>query len=256
MDARRILKLCTLVFSILALRAGGFLIPWAADQAAGVSPETRNPSMPSFSVPAVRNHFAVMTPFSDRMRREGTIYNVEEKQAPSLPQAVRKYMNVFTTSGKADFRIGLKNAAMYYDLLDPVLKEYGLPTEILFLAYIESGFDESARSYADAVGPWQFTEETARRYGLQIDETVDERTDFLKSTHAAARYLKDLYLEFGSLELALAAYNSGENRVRSAIYYGGTDDFWTLASDGLFPRQTVEHVAKFSAAMVLSERVQ
>lgn len=257
MGVQKTLKLYACVFSVLALGAGGVLIPWVVDYASGVSPETRNPPFPSFSVLGQRNHFAATTPFTDRLRREVTSYDyVDLTKAPSLPQPVSKYLKVFTTSGKADFRRGLKNAARYYNTLEPVLRQYGLPSEMLFLAYIESGFDEAARSPADAVGPWQFTEETARRYGLRIDETVDERTDFLKSTHAAGKYLRELYLEFGTLELALAAYNSGENRVRSAIYYGGTDDFWTLASYGLFPRQTVNHVAKFSAAMVLSDRVQ
>jgi hypothetical protein len=258
MDARSIVKICILAFSIFAFRATSLFIPWLMDQASGLSPENRVPLVPSFYVDGVRNHFAARTLMTNRMRREGTrfTYSDPRENAPSLPQPVEKYLDVFTSSGKADFRKGLKNAARYYSMLDPVLKQYGLPTEMLFLAYIESGFDQGARSYADAVGPWQFMEGTARKYGLRVDETVDERTDFLKSTHAAAKYLKELYVEFGSLELALAAYNSGENRVRTAIRYGGTDDFWTLASDGFFPHQTVDHVAKFSAAMVLCEQVQ
>ncbi len=250
MSSRHAVRLSALVTTIILLQFTGFtsmehLVP--SDEPA-VRPDV--PAFPSFAIESPRRDLPVSSPVSDLLRRQSR--SPDYVKQPALPKPVKRYMHVFTTSGRIDFRSGLELANEYSSTFGPVLNEYGLPTELIFLAYVESNFDHDARSYANAVGPWQFTAATARRYGLQVDETVDERKDFLKSTHAAGRYLRDLYLEFGSLELTLAAYNTGENRVRSAILRGGTADFWTLASRGYFPRQTVNHVAKFSAALLLA----
>jgi membrane-bound lytic murein transglycosylase D len=239
-----------LLCAVLLLRFTGVFSLWLKEGVAEVFQEEDAPVFPSFSLESMRNQIQASSVMIDLVRGEKgrEAYGHQE----SLPQPVKKYLNVFTTSGKVEFRKGLLKAGKYSDVLGPVLNEYGLPSEMLMLAYIESGFKMNARSRTNAVGPWQFMEATARRYGLRIDEHVDERVDFLKATHAAGRYLSDLLEEFGSLELTLAAYNTGERRVRSAIIRGGTTDFWTLASKGHFSRQTVNHVAKFSAAMLLT----
>jgi membrane-bound lytic murein transglycosylase D len=93
------------------------------------------------------------------------------------------------------------------------LRRRGMPEELMYLAMAESGFNPQAHSTAEAVGIWQLVPDTGRRYGLQIDDTVDERRDAEKATDAALSYLSDLYKRFGSWYLAAAAYNTGENRV-------------------------------------------
>lgn len=250
MRNRNAVRLSALVTIVLLMQFTGMLSVDLRVFESGTATPEETPVFPSFALSSPRRNVPVSSPMTDLVRRRSR-YPDYVKQ-PSLPSPVKRYMRVFTTSGKLDFRSGLERASEYGSRFGSVLNEYGLPTELIFLAYVESNFDRNARSYANAVGPWQFMAATARRYGLRVDDTVDERKDFLKSTHAAGRYIRDLYLEFGSLELALAAYNTGENRVRSAVLRGGTTDFWALAQRGYFPRQTVNHVAKFSAALLLA----
>gem|GEM_PF-4480570 len=250
MKRSRLSSLVLLLFVILLLRFTGAFSFWMKEGVADVYIADNVPFLPSFSLDSFRSQVAVSSVITDFMRSEKG--RQEYGMQHALPPRVKEYIDLFTTSGRKHFNRGLSKANTYSDQLGPVLNHYGLPTEMLILAYIESNFNVNARSTADAVGPWQFMKETAMRYGLRVDEHVDEREDMLKATHAAGRYLRDLVREFPSLELAVAAYNTGENRVRSAILREGSTDFWTLASKGEFSRQTVNYVAKFSAAMILT----
>ncbi len=101
----------------------------------------------------------------------------------------------------------------YERMIGRKLRRRGMPQGLIYLAMIESGFNPAAHSRAEAIGIWQLVPDTARRYGLRVDETVDERRDAAKATDAALSYLSYLYNRFGSWYLAAAAYNSGENRV-------------------------------------------
>jgi soluble lytic murein transglycosylase-like protein len=133
-----------------------------------------------------------------------------------------------------------------------VLHQHGLPTELAGVAAVESGFDPLALSPKGARGLWQFMPETARRYGLLVDSRRDERLDPVKSTHAAAKYLKDLHAQFEDWPLALAAYNSGEGRVERALERLGARDFWTLSRFAALPDETRRYVPAVLARVTAS----
>jgi membrane-bound lytic murein transglycosylase D len=131
----------------------------------------------------------------------------------------------------------------YFTMMDGVLSKYGLPTELKYLAVIESKLKRTAVSWAGAVGPWQLMPVTARELGLKVTRTYDERTNYVKSTHAAALYLRDLYNEFGDWLLVIAAYNGGPGNVYSAIRKSGSRNFWNLQY--YLPAESRNHVKKF-----------
>lgn len=131
----------------------------------------------------------------------------------------------------------------YFNMMDGVFKRHGLPVELKYLAVIESELRPKAVSWAGAVGPWQFMPGTARTLGLKVTSRVDERTNYYKSTQAAAVYLKDLYDEFGDWLLVIAAYNGGPANVYSAIRKSGSRNFWALQR--YLPNETRNHVKKF-----------
>jgi membrane-bound lytic murein transglycosylase D len=133
-----------------------------------------------------------------------------------------------------------------------ILRDKGLPEELAFLPLIESGFYLNAYSRARAVGPWQFIASTAKRYGLVIDWWRDERKDPVKSTHAAAEYLRDLYRMFGSWKLALAAYNAGEGRIQRALKRTGAEDYWSLLNTRQIRNETKEYVPRYIAATMIA----
>lgn len=138
-----------------------------------------------------------------------------------------------------------------FDMMDGVLKQHGLPVELKYLAVIESRLQPFAVSWAGAVGPWQFMEGTGRMMGLRIGPTIDERTDFFKSTHAAARYLNQLYRQYGDWLLVIAAYNCGPGGVQSAIRRSGSRNFWNLQYH--LPEESRLHVKKFIATHYIME---
>lgn len=127
-------------------------------------------------------------------------------------------------------------------MLAGILRAHGLPPSLLGVAAVESGFNPAALSPKGARGLWQLMPETARRYGLAVEPGRDDRLDPVKSTHAAARYMNDLYAQFQDWPLALAAYNAGENRVERALERRGAGDFWTLSRLAALPEETRRYV--------------
>ncbi|HUQ96422.1 MAG TPA: lytic transglycosylase domain-containing protein [Chitinophagaceae bacterium] len=139
----------------------------------------------------------------------------------------------------------------YFDMMDGVLGQYGLPAELKYLAVIESQLKSGAVSWAGAVGPWQFMPATARNMGLRIGKGRDERTDYTKSTHAAAKYLTNLYGIYNDWLLVIAAYNGGPGVVNNAIRRSGSRNFWELQR--YLPAESRNHVKKFIATHYIME---
>lgn len=139
----------------------------------------------------------------------------------------------------------------YFNLIDNIFMQYGLPKELKYLAVIESNLSTAATSWVGAGGPWQFMPYTARDYGLVVNGVSDERRDYHKSTHAAARYLLALYKDMHDWLLVIAAYNGGPGRVYSAIKKSGSKDFWQLQY--FLPQESRNHVKKFIATHYIME---
>jgi membrane-bound lytic murein transglycosylase D len=168
--------------------------------------------------------------------------------------AVDHWLDYYQSRGRRTIQVHLGRAGRYEETLRAILREHGLPQDLVYLSLIESGYNPNAYSRAHAVGLWQFLASTARRYGLRVTYWIDERRDPVLATHAAAAYLKDLYEEFGSWYLAAAAYNGGSSRVRRAIRRTGSRDFWTLARRGYLPSETRNYVPKFIAAALIAKQ--
>lgn len=166
--------------------------------------------------------------------------------------AIEKNVVLFRDRLKERFSIWLERSARYMDIMKDVLREKELPEELVFLPIVESGFNLNAYSPARAVGPWQFIASTAKRYGLVIDWWRDERKDPIKSTQAAADYLKDLYKMFGSWNLALAAYNAGEGRISKALKKTDSVDYWSLLHTKQIRNETKEYVPRYIAATLIA----
>ena len=169
---------------------------------------------------------------------------------------VRHFINQFSKSGRNDLEKALSRSGKYMPMIAQVLHEEGVPEELAYLALIESGFVIHSSSSSGAVGLWQFVTGTARRYGLKIDSWVDERRDPLKSTRAAAAYLKDLHNYFGRWYLAVAAYNAGQGAIDKAMQSSGAKDFWTLSTNAKLNEETRNFVPKFVAASLIASDPQ
>jgi membrane-bound lytic murein transglycosylase D len=161
---------------------------------------------------------------------------------------VDKWLDYFTGRGRPTFERWLVRSGRYMDSMKKILEKEGVPTDLVHLVFVESGFNPHARSVASAVGPWQFIRGTANLFGLKVNSWVDERKDPEASTVAAARYLKHLHGLFNSWPLALASYNAGEGAVGRAIKRQGTRDFWSLR----LPEETRNYVPKFMAVLAIS----
>ena len=139
----------------------------------------------------------------------------------------------------------------YFNLIENILKQYGLPIELKYIAVIESNLSVGATSIVGAGGPWQFMPPTARNFGLVVNAAVDERRDYYKSTHAAAKYLLILYKQLNDWLLVMAAYNGGLGRVNSAIKKSGSRDFWRLQYN--LPEESRTYVKRFIATHFIME---
>ena len=170
-----------------------------------------------------------------------------------LNSSVESHIEYFNVRIRDKFELWLSRSGRYLPLMKEIFKKNNLPEDLVFVSLIESGFNPYAYSRARAAGPWQFIKGTGRRYGLRINEWIDERRDPVKSTVAAANYLKDLYAMFNSWPLALASYNAGEGRVGRAMAKSKAGDFWDLRSTRYLRPETRNYVPKFMAATIIAK---
>lgn len=167
---------------------------------------------------------------------------------------IQSYINYYNGRGRATMEQGLRRAGRFMDMASTIFKEEGVPQDLVWLGQVESAWSPVARSWAAAVGLWQFIPGTGARYGLRQDYYIDERSSFEKATRASARYLKFLANRYdGNWELAMAAYNSGEGRVDSAIARTGYADFWEIYSRGLLPNETRNYVPNILATIIIAK---
>jgi len=167
--------------------------------------------------------------------------------------AVKYYIKWFSEDKKRVFANWLKRSRLYVPIITEILREQNMPEDLVYLAMIESGFNPKAYSHAKASGPWQFIYATGGRYGLEVDYWVDERRDPEKSTVAAAKYLKDLFDQFGCWYLAAAGYNAGEGRIGRLVQRHNTNDFWELYKYNTLPRETRNYIPQLIAAAIIAK---
>lgn len=196
---------------------------------------------------------------SDELTEVEKYQEVEEATQPAplvhdMPiewnSRVRKQLDYLTRDTRGHFQEYLNRSGKYIGLMREIIREKGLPEDIVYLPLIESGFNPKAYSWAHASGPWQFISSTGRKYGLKRNWWYDERRDFVKSTYAACDYLKYLYQMFGDWKLALAAYNGGEGRVGRTIKRQRTNDFWQMD----LRKQTEDYVPRYMAAVMVAKQ--
>ncbi|HEV8662344.1 MAG TPA: transglycosylase SLT domain-containing protein, partial [Candidatus Methylomirabilis sp.] len=246
------------------LLAGDGTPPRAAAAAPAVPREAASPPqagqedqdlVPGDAAPAE----TLVTPEDTRLLDQGEDESEPPDGAPEGPDAfdvpidlndeVRAYLDLFRGERRERIQEAFDRAGRYLPMMRGIFQEYGLPLELVNLAYIESAFRVEAYSRARAVGIWQFIASTGRKYGLRIDWWLDERRDPEKATRAAAEYLRDLYGLFGSWRLAIAAYNAGEGKIAAAMWRQRTADFWRLH----LPRETKLYVPAFMAMTILAK---
>lgn len=170
-----------------------------------------------------------------------------------LNDLVVKYISFFQTRMKDRFEEWLARSGRYVPMMQEILRKQQVPEDLVFLALIESGFNSKAFSRAKAAGQWQFMQGTGKRYGLKIDQWVDERRDPVKSTVAAAKYLKDLHKIFGSWPLSMASYNAGEGKIMRALVRTNGDDLSDLRTSTYVKTETQHYVPKYMAATIIAK---
>ena len=181
--------------------------------------------------------------------KEEILSRLESQNSPVAIQwnaDIKRSIKDYTVKGRRSAEVILGRSAIYFPMFNENLEKFGLPKDLKYLPVIESLLDPLAISHVGAAGLWQFMPSTARRFGLKIDNYVDERYDPYKSTEAAMLYLKSLHKRFDDWTLAIAAYNCGEGCVENAIKKGETRDFWELKKH--LPKETSRYVSRFIAA--------
>ena len=208
------------------------------------------------SEPAPIDETNGLTPSADARTKamaEADIKNTRSDLPLMMTDQVAGFISYFSNRGRGVFERALARSGRYRDMMLPILKEEGVPQDLIYLAQAESGFHPLAVSRVGARGIWQFMGSRARGYGLSHNMYVDDRQDPEKSTRAAARHLKDLYNQFGDWYLAMAAYNSGPGTVQAAVKRTGYADFWELYNRNVLPKETKNYVPIILAVTIMAK---
>jgi membrane-bound lytic murein transglycosylase D len=209
------------------------------------------------AVAAPIDELAEMTfPVDPRLkgRAEEAAKNVTHDLPLTVNDTVLSYVNFFQTPrGRAIVATGLRRAGRYREMISRVLREEGVPQDLIYLAQAESAFQPLALSRAGARGIWQFVAYRGKEYGLRHTWWVDERQDPEKATRAAARHLRDLYAQFGDWYLAMAAYNCGPGNVQKGVERTGYADFWELYKRNVLPQETRNYVPIIVALTLIAK---
>src|SRR5579872_1790361 len=209
------------------------------------------------AVPAPIDEVAEMTfPVDPRLkaRAEEAAKNISHDLPLTVNDEVLSFLNFFQTPrGRAIVETGLRRSGRYRDMISRVLREEGLPQDLIYLAQAESAFQPLALSRAGARGMWQFVAYRGQQYGLRRTWWIDERQDPEKATRAAAQHLRDLYGLFGDWYLAMAAYNCGPGNVQKGIERTGYADFWELYRRNVLPKETKNYVPIILALTLIAK---
>src|ERR1700681_4175516 len=208
------------------------------------------------SEPAPIDEANELTPAVDqnvKAKAEAEIKSTRSDLPLMMTDQVAGYINYFSNRGRGTVEGALARSGRYEDMIRRVLREEGVPQELIYLAQAESGFHPLAVSRAGARGMWQFMGSRAKGYGLERSWWVDDRQDPEKATRAAAHHLHDLYKEFGDWYLAMAAYNSGPGTVQSAVKRTGYADFWELYNRNVLPKETRNYVPIIVAVTIMAK---
>src|SRR5579859_1035601 len=209
------------------------------------------------AVPAAIDEVAEMTfPVDPRLkeRAEEAAKNISHDLPLTVNDEVLSFLNFFQTPrGRAIVETGLRRSGRYREMISRVLREEGVPQDLIYLAQAESAFQPLALSRAGARGIWQFVAYRGMEYGLRHTWWMDERQDPEKATRAAAQHLRDLYAQFGDWYLAMAAYNCGPGNVQKGIERTGYADFWELYKRNVLPRETRNYVPIILALTLIAK---
>ncbi len=241
--AKIIFKL--LIAGMLALSTTASAGVAAAETSVDLSPGGPVRNLPGLLKPSAPSHITEAVYFPEKL--------FELPDAPVLvDDRVAAQIEYFSTVGKTTFQNWLDRSSRFLPLMKEIFRENELPEDLVYVAMIESGLRMHAVSRSQAVGPWQFMSGTAKTYGLKIDGWIDERRDPVKSTRAAAAYLRDLHRHFGSWQLALASYNAGAGKIARALFLLNDSSMPSLYESRILRRETLNYVPRLLAAVTIA----